>query len=258
MLWHKVMSESVNVKMSKQPAGISAMERWKSLSVIVPALNEEGNLERVLADVAREAGGMDLDWEVIGVDDGSLDRTGDIFRKAAAGEPRIKYLRHERTMGVGTSFRDGVEAATKDIVTWVPGDGQNGVREILRYLPLMEYVDMIVPFVVNMEVRARIRVFLSRRYIRIINIVFGTTFNYTNGTNVYRRKIFENMSLRSRGFMIHTECVIKAARQGYMFAEVPVRLPARQNGGSKALLFKSITGLAKEFFSLFVSIRLFP
>jgi len=232
------------------------VDKQISLTIVVPALNEEENLEDAVTSIiaALEDGGVD--WEMILVNDGSTDRTGEIAAEFASKNPRINALHHERPMGVGYSFREGAMTSSKDAVTWLPGDGENDPYEQLKWLPLLEHVDIVNPFVVNRGMRSRGRRMLSTLYLWIINVSFGVTLNYTNGTVIYRRRVFEVVKPEANGFFFQTECLIKAIRAGFTFAEVPIRIQKRLGGQSKALSLKSFYAVASDFIHLFLVVHI--
>ena len=220
------------------------------MSVIVPALNEEQNLKGAVDSIIASLRAHGTDWEIILIDDGSSDLTREIALGLSNNNPRIKFLHHSRPMGVGYSFRDGVSHATKDAVTFIPGDGENDPDEIIKYVPLLEYVDLVVPFIVNKEVRSWMRQFLSGLFVSIINFSFRTKFNCTNGNVIYKRNIIEPIKQRSAGFFFQTECLIKAAKSGFIFAEVPMRIRTRAKGESKAMSLRSLKAVVSEYLRL--------
>lgn len=224
-----------------------------SLSVIMPGLNEEENIRKAAADLVAALRGAVVDWEIILINDGSTDRTGQIACELALGEPRIKVIHHHRPRGIGYSLQEGIGAASKAAVTWLPADGENDPNELLKYVPLMEHVDIVIPFVVNKGVRPLGRRMLSAVYLSIINFTFRTRFNYTNGNIIYRKAVFETVRPRSNGFLVHAECLVRAIKAGFIFAEVPVVLKERSGGDSKALLLKSFMSVVREYTALLIS-----
>jgi dolichol-phosphate mannosyltransferase len=99
------------------------------LSVVIPARNEAANIRALLDGiVASLEGGPE--FEVIVVDDGSTDATGDAVRAAAAEDPRIRLLSHARSAGQSAAVHSGVEAAKGRIVATLDGDGQNPPEEL--------------------------------------------------------------------------------------------------------------------------------
>ncbi len=227
----------------------------KSLTVIVPALNEESNLPLALDGLIGVLGRDGVDWEIIVVNDGSTDKTGAIANTFAKSEPRIHVLEHSKPAGIGTCFLDGIRASSKAAITWFPGDAENEPEELLRYLPLLDQVDIIVPYVTNREVRSRQRRFVSKLYLHVVNLLFGTTFSYTTGNVIYRRQVLDAVRPVATGFTYQTECLVRGARAGFTFAEVPVRLGKRMHGRSKILTLGSVLSAAYDLGRLFVRVR---
>lgn len=210
------------------------------ITVIMPALNEEACLAGSIANVLDSFKRYAVKGELLIVNDGSSDRTGTLAEEMAACHDFIRVLHHSRPCGIGASFWDGVHHARGEIVTMIPGDGENDAAEIFRYLPLMEQVDIVVPFVYNPGVRPWRRRLLSFIYHQIIYVTTAYSLNYLNGTVMYRKAIFEGITLKSGGFFYQTELLIKTIGRHYLYAEVPYALKKRHSGRSKALTLKSL------------------
>ncbi len=227
-----------------------------SLSVVVPALNEEIALDDTMKRLCKALNENGTSWEIILINDGSTDRTQTLISMWANNEPRIKPVRHERPMGIGYCFKEGIEISTKDAITWLPADGENDPSGLLKNLPLLEQVDMVIPFVLNAGIRPWTRRILSRVYLWIVNVSFGTRFKYTNGNVIYRRAAFEIIKPKSNSFFYQAECLIRGVRCGFSFIEVPVQLRKGLRGHSKALGLKSFCTLAYEFMHLFYEMHI--
>jgi glycosyltransferase involved in cell wall biosynthesis len=222
----------------------------------MPSLNEERNLLTAVGNVLSSYEKLGIRGEVLIVNDGSTDGTGKLAEELKAKHACIGVIHHGTPQGIGGSFWDGVRAAQGDVVVMIPGDGENDAAEILRYLPLMDQVDLVVPYVFNRQVRSRVRRIISNLYRGIINMTFGMTLNYMNGTVMYRRCILDAVDLRAKGFFYQTELLIKCIRAGYLYAEVPYALLQRAAGRSKATTFKSLRNLVKAYISLFLEVVL--
>lgn len=220
------------------------------ITVVMPSLNEEKNLDRAVGNVMAGFKSFGINGEIIVVNDGSSDGTGSLAEGLAKVHPFVKVLHHESPQGIGASFWDGVLNATGDVVVMIPGDGENDAPETLRYLPVMEHVDIVIPFVYNKAVRSWKRRLLSRLYRGIINMTFGLTLNYMNGTVIYRTCILKDITLKSTGFFYQTELLIKSIRKGYLFAEVPYALSQRGGGASKATTLKSLIRVARNYLAI--------
>lgn len=217
------------------------------ISVIMPALNEENCLAGSIANVLDGFSRHGVRGELLVINDGSRDRTGDIADEWAARYDFIRVIHHDKPYGIGGSFWDGVHHARGEVVTMIPGDGENDAAEIVRYLPLMAEVDIVVPFVYNPGVRSWRRRLLSFVYHQIIYLTTAYSLNYLNGTVMYRRAIFEGIMLNSTGFFYQTELLIKTIGRHYLYAEVPYALKKRHDGISKATTFTSLLCVIKGY-----------
>ena len=224
------------------------------ISVVMPSLNEEKNVQRAVRNVMDVYERFGINGEIIVVNDGSADNTGEIAKDLGAKHAFIKVIHHDSPQGIGASFWDGVQSARGEIVTMMPGDGENEAAETLRYLPVMDHVDIVIPFVYNKGVRSGGRRFLSGLYRGIINFSFGMTLNYMNGTVMYRKCILNGVTLKSKGFFYQTELLIKSIRSGYLYAEVPCSLGLRSGGASKATTLKSLIKVMRNFLSIFLDV----
>lgn len=224
------------------------------ISVVMPALNEEADVERAVNETLAAFQKLKINGEIVLINDGSKDMTPKIADRLKAQYPNLQVIHHDKPHGIGGSFWEGAHAAKGDVVTMLPGDGENDPIEILRYFPLMKEVDIIVPFVYNVEVRGANRRWVSRTYKAIINLTFGLLLNYMNGTVVYRKSVLESLTLNSRGFFYQTELLIKAIRKGYLYAEVPYALGTRTSGRSTALTMRSFRKLSLDYLKTVYSV----
>lgn len=220
------------------------------ISVVMPALNEERNVGAAIENVIRAFDDYGIRGEVILVNDGSTDRTGEIVADLMRSEDRVTMLRHETPRGIGGSFWDGVDHARADVVVMLPGDNENDPWEILRYLPLLGHVDIVIPFVFNREVRPLFRNAISYIFRFIVNTTFHTNFNYTNGTVLYRKSLLTELGYRSSSFFFQTDILVRTVKRGYLFAEVPYRLGMRREGLSKAVSFPSLRAVIAGYLRL--------
>jgi glycosyltransferase involved in cell wall biosynthesis len=227
------------------------------ISVIVPALNEENNITRAIESIIESFNKIQCSGEIIVVNDGSVDKTESIVSVFIKKYQFVRMIKHDKSKGIGASFWDGVSVAQGEFVTLSPGDAENNVYEILRYLPLMDHVDIVVPFVYNREARSLNRRIISKLYKAIINFSFGMLLNYMNGSVLYRRCVLQSFTLKSNGFFFQTELLIKALKKGYLYAEVPSALQQRDFGESKALTLKSLLKVITGYISMMAEVYLF-
>ena len=221
-----------------------------NISVVMPALNEAANIEAAVRNALSAFDAFKLSGEIIVVNDGSRDATPGLVTALAAADPRVKMLTHENPCGIGASFWDGADQAMGNVVVMLPGDNENDPLEIFRYYPLLEHVDMVIPFIFNKQARSLFRNGLSFAYRFIINTSFLVYFNYTNGTVLYRKSVLKTLEFRSTNFFFQTDILIRLVKRGYLFAEVPYHLGKRRDGVSKAVSFPSFLQVARGYCKL--------
>lgn len=228
-----------------------------SISVIMPALNEENGIRDAIETTLSAFEQYGIDGEIVVINDGSHDKTRDIVLSMIETQgDKIRLVDHNSPQGMGASFWDGVRAASKDAVTIQPGDNENDPREILQYVDTLKRVDIVIPFVYNRSVRPVFRNIISALFCFIINSTFHSSFNYTNGTTLYRKSILSGIKCRSTGFFFLAETLIKVVKRGYLFAEVPYALSKRCGGSSKAVSIRSLIKVVQSYLGLVKDIYL--
>ena len=222
----------------------------------MPCLNEEDNLAAAVQDALKALYDKGVEGEVIVVNDGSTDKSQVIVEEIALSDPRVQVLNRKKRGGIGQAFWDGAAIAAYPFVVMIPGDNENETSEVLSYYDLVHRVDIVVPFIHNVEVRDIRRRLISSLYRFIINFSFGTLLNYTNGTVVYNTKALRTITLRSTGFFYQTELLVKLIRKGFLYAEVPQFLGTRGGGKSTALTLKSFYSIFWSFIRLLIDVRI--
>lgn len=222
----------------------------RKISIIMPALDEERSLPHAVANVLDSFRRLSIDGELIIVNDGSRDRTGEIAEGLAVRSDLIRVIHHATPQGIGTAFRDGLQRACGELVVYIPGDGEIDAAEILRYVHIMTEADLVVPYVQNPEIRSWSRRFLSSCYHQIMSGTFSVSLRYLNGTVIYRRAILEGVAIRNPGFFYQAELLIKILRRKYLYVEVPYVQKKRIEGKSKSITPKALTAVFKGYFAL--------
>jgi glycosyltransferase involved in cell wall biosynthesis len=238
-------------KMDSIPADeLTRRMALSTLTIVMPCLDEEDNVELSTRTSLAALDKHGIRGELIIVNDGSTDRTEEVVRRLMEQDQRIRMIYHEQPQGIGVSFWDGVQAASHDFVVMFPGDNEHDADDALTYFYLANQVDIIVPFIHNIEVRSMSRRFISSFYRFIVNLSFGMNLNYTNGTVIYNTDVLRETHLVSKGFFYQAELLIKLIRAGYLYAETPHFLSQRSAGKTKALTLKSLKDVTKTYLQL--------
>ena len=209
-----------------------SMERQPSLSVVVPVFNEEQSVAPLVAAVTA-ALAEDGSWELVLVDDGSVDRSVEIARQAAAGDSRVRIVRLARNYGQTAAMQAGFDHARGTIVVSMDGDLQNDPRDIPRLVAELEKgYDLVAGYRERRQDKLVSRKIPSWVANRLIRWITGVSIR-DNGCSLkaYRRDILDRMALYSD---LHRFIpAVAAATSGARITEIPVRHHARQYGVSK-------------------------
>jgi glycosyltransferase involved in cell wall biosynthesis len=205
----------------------------KSLSVILPAYNEEGNIERALRSSAEAVGPLVEDFEIVAVDDGSRDDTPRILgrMKEEMGH-RLALVTHETNLGYGTALRAGFDAARSRLVFYTDADNQFDLKELADFLPLMEEYDAVFGYRVGRQ-DGWFRLLISNGYNALASFAFGMSVRDLNCSfKLFRREALTSLHLEEDHFFIDTEIVVQLHRAGYRYTQKGVRHYPRTAGKS--------------------------
>ena len=139
-----------------------------SISVIMPAYNEEKSIYGAIKQNKETFSSLDFDYEIIIVDDRSTDRTASIGVELAEKHPEISCYHHEENLGPGGAFRTGISHATKEYVIFIPFDNPLTPEALEPYIPRMSICDIVVGVRVERVGYSSLARFASFFYNRII------------------------------------------------------------------------------------------
>jgi glycosyltransferase involved in cell wall biosynthesis len=122
-----------------------------SLSIILPAHNEETTVGDVVYQVSEVVRQLGMEHEIILVNDGSTDRTGEIARELAQRIPNFRLIEHFPSRHYGGALKAGFAAATKDLIAFFPTDGQFVFGEIDRLLNKITEADIVSGYRANRQ-----------------------------------------------------------------------------------------------------------
>ena len=201
-----------------------------SLSVILPAHNEEEAIAHTVHEVIDTLSAWMQDFEVIVVDDGSRDRTGVILDTIAGVQPRLRVIHHSVNQGYGAALVSGFEAVTKDLAFFMDSDGQFDIRDLEQFFPLIGEYDAVLGYRIDRQ-DTRMRKVNAWGWKILVGMVFGVYVRDVDcAFKLYRADFFREHRLETRGAMINTEILYKFTRAGYTYTQVGVRHLPRRGG----------------------------
>ena len=229
----------------------------KSISVVIPAYNEEKNLGATVVFLLErlEKNGI-LDFEILIFNDNSTDSTGKIADKQAKKHSQIKVIHNSRNMNLGYNITKGFQLATKEYVGFIPGDNETEPETLDNIFQNLGKADIIIPYIKNPEVRSWGRRFLSKTYVIIINTAFGLNMKYYNGMCYFKTATVKKVPVSTYGFAYMTEILVKLLKSGANFIEVPMINRKIERGATKAFRIKNIVSVFKTFLHLFYEVQI--
>lgn len=219
-----------------------------SLSVCMPAYNEEANIVAMVADVLAVMRPRSDDFEIVVTNDGSSDRTGQVLEELARQHPELKPVHHEVNQGYGASVYTALSNASKELIFFTDSDRQFKLEEIDRLLAKTDEADMIVGYRAPRR-DPFLRVLYGWGWSALVTLLFGYTARDIDcAFKLLPRALFEKVgpAVRSRGATFSAEFLVRTKRAGYKIAEVPVSHLPRVAGSQTGARWDVISRAFRE------------
>jgi glycosyltransferase involved in cell wall biosynthesis len=202
------------------------------LSVIIPVYNEGEIIFQNLMTLSEIMEAGNLDFEIIVVDDGSLDNTFDEVKRAAASSHKIKAVHYEHNAGKGNAFKTGFENSRGKYIALFDADLDYHPSELLKMYNSFRQTDTDIIIGSKYHPDSKIdypfiRKIMSRGYAHFARLLFGMPFRDTqSGIKIFKREALKSVlpSLISKGFAFDLEILLAAYKAGLKITEHPVVL----------------------------------
>lgn len=236
----------------------------KSVSVVLPAYNEEAIIGNTLAKVSDYLSSLKdrYDCEIIAVNDGSTDRTGDILDSFAAGHSGVKVIHHSSNKNLGPTLRAAFALSKADYIVTLDSDLSYGPDHIGLLVSAIErtQADIVIasPYMQGGQVTAvpRLRRLLSRRANKLLTLsAKGHLSTITGMARAYRRHFLQSLNLKSVDFEINTEIIYKAQLLRATIVEIPGHLDwsnQRAVGDLRKSSVRLVRGTTSQLFTSFL------
>ena len=212
-----------------------------SLSIFFPAYNDAGTIASLAIIAHMTARQITDDYEVIVVNDGSPDHTGDLLDEMAGHFPWLKVIHHPKNRGYGGALRTGFETAGKELIFYTDGDAQYDPREmLLLYQALTPDVDFVNGVKIGRSDPFH-RIVIGRLYHNFVRMMFGLKLKDVDcDFRLMRRRVFDKVVLNRSSGVICVELMKKVQDHGYRIAQVPVHHFHRTYGKSQFFNFRRV------------------
>ncbi|MGZ3678475.1 MAG: glycosyltransferase family 2 protein [Ktedonobacterales bacterium] len=244
-----------NQKVMMQATGASTIEQGplttRGLSVILPAYNEEAVIAMTVAQCVEALSVIAPDYEIIIVDDGSRDHTGDIADELAAANPHIKVVHNRPNRGYGGALIAGFNAATKSLSFFMDSDGQFDIHDIALLIAQREQGHRAVLGYRKHRQDVFMRKVNAWGWNMLVSLLFGLRVRDVDcAFKLYDTALIRVCNVQSEGAMINTELLVKLSRLGVHFVEVPVHHYPRKHGSATGANLRVIAHAFSELLRL--------
>lgn len=220
-----------------------------SVSVVVPALNEQATVGEVVEWTLECLAKITDDYEIVLVDDGSTDATGRIADELAARFPQVKVIHNPRPSGYGGALHTGFTAATKDVIGLITADREFHPTDLPDFVAAIRDADVVTSVVPNRPMPAY-RKLLSWGWRTCMAVILGER-PILEGTFMIRRDLHHSMRIDSRSGMYVMEMLIKAARRGARMRVISIDVhPRADMSQSKVANLRTIVAHFREILDL--------
>lgn len=223
----------------------------KSLSVFFPAYNEEKNITQTVEKALKVLEDLKIPkYEVLVINDGSKDKTGEISDSLAKKYSQVKVV-HQKNGGYGMALRAGFSNSKYEWVVFNDADGQFDFSELDKFLEKSDEADVVMGYRIKRS-DPFIRLVMAFGWKMAIFLFFGTWFKDIDcAFKLIKKEVLESIpSLEStRGGMISPELILKAQKKGYKITQIGVhhypRLHGKPTGSNIRVIIQSFIDLFK-------------
>jgi glycosyltransferase involved in cell wall biosynthesis len=220
------------------------------LTVVVLAYDEAASLEVVVREIAGELEALRCPHDILIIDDGSTDGTGQIADQLATMVAGVRVIHHSTNQGLGGGYRTGFASAHGEFVTFYPADGQFPASIIGQMLQLIGEADMVLGYLPNRD-SSVVAKLLSSCERALYRLMFGKMPRF-QGITMFRRSLLDEFELRSsgRGWAVLMELMIRACRADRRLVSTPTDMRRRMSGSSKVNNWRTVVANCRQILAL--------
>jgi glycosyltransferase involved in cell wall biosynthesis len=211
------------------------------VSIVMPAYNEAGNIEKTVTDCVDMLQREQIPGEVIVTNDGSTDDTLSILKKLKERYENFRYIDLEQNLGYGGALSHAIDQSRGTYVVTNDSDGQFDIGDVPRLLEkIQEGYDCVTGYRAKKKDTLP-RVFANWGYNMLVKMLCGINFRDAQcALKIFKGDIIRELPMEARGFTFPTETLIKLNYQGCGMAEIPITHHFREAGESKVKFFRTV------------------
>jgi glycosyltransferase involved in cell wall biosynthesis len=222
------------------------------ITIFFPVYNDEKTVERITMKSIEVLQKLSTDYDVLIINDGSLDRSGEIADEIARKHPGIvRVIHHESNKGYGVSVREGLKHAKHDWICFTDGDDEYDVHDLLKMYPLRRYYSLIITFR-YVKLYSGWRQFISLVYNFTLRRLYRTRFrDISTGLRLIYKPVLEDIELESTSPFIGAEIAIKTMLRGHPVGEMGIQTFPREFGKGSSTSLKNIVATIRDMIKIY-------
>jgi glycosyltransferase involved in cell wall biosynthesis len=235
------------------------MPKIAQLSVFFPAYNEEANIKNTVVKARAILEKVAGEWEIIVIDDGSRDNTGEIVRKIISKDKRISLITHTPNRGYGAALKSGFYNAKYPWIAFTDADGQFDFAEIVKLIEKQKETnaDLVIGYYLKRQVPFYRILGSKLLWEMAVFLLFGLKVKDIDcGFKLINKKVIDKIPRleAERGPFISSELLINAKQAGFKIEEIGVhhypRVAGKSTGASLKVIFSGLSDLIKLRFKI--------
>jgi len=226
-----------------EPQGAS---QKPDISLFFPVFNDERTIRTVTEKAVAMCEEHANHYEVLIIDDGSVDRSAEIGRQLADEYPHVRIISHGTNRGYGAAIRTGLDEAVYEWICFTDGDDEYDIFDFPKMLRLRDYYDLIITFR-YVRLYSGFRIFVSRVYNALVRVMFRTSYrDISTGLRMVRRSVVREVSIESTSPFIGAEITIKLMLMGFRIGEMGIQTFPRVFGRGASVTLPNIIATIRD------------
>ena len=216
------------------------------VSVFFPVYNDERTVERVTQKAIAVLKDIADEYEVIIINDGSPDRSGQIADELALKHPHVSVIHHPKNLGYGAAIRSGLAKARHEWVCFTDGDDEYDLHDLRKMIALRDFYDLLITFR-YVKIYSGQRQFISFVYNVVLRQLFRTHYrDISSGLRLVRKSLIDQIECESNSPFIGAELTIKTMLKGYRVGEMGIQTFPREFGKGASTTLPNIIATIRD------------
>lgn len=220
------------------------------LSLFLPAYNEEENIKNTVSDALKVLKKVATKYEVLVINDGSKDKTGEIVKEMMKSNKHIRMITNSPNRGYGGAFKSGLYGSKYDLVSFIDSDGQFDYSEITKLIPHIRSYDLVIGYRMDRKdpIHRSINAFIWKVWMWML---FGLWVKDIDcAFKLIKKSVIEDVELVTESALTSAEFLIKTEMKGYKWKQVGVHHYPRKAGQQTGANLKVVIRAFRQSFEL--------